>query len=110
MKESFLKVAAASNGLAFMELTAPFSPFFKGKYIDFSVLHQPFHKQDFKEKENYKKNPKLMFIFLEAFRDPFVTAAEAASQSSSDTRANLHKVEAAEKGLLLVKSAEYTAS
>ena len=26
MKESFLKVAAASNGLAFMELTAPFSP------------------------------------------------------------------------------------
>ena len=55
MKESFLKVAAASNGLAFMELTAPFSPFFKGKYIDFSVLHQPFHKQDFKEKENYKE-------------------------------------------------------
>ena len=26
MKESFLKVASASNGLAFMELTAPFSP------------------------------------------------------------------------------------
>ena len=51
-----------------------------------------------------------MFIFLEAFRDPFVTAAEAASQSSSDTRAKLHKVEAAEEGLLLGESAEYTAS
>ena len=51
-----------------------------------------------------------MFIFFEAFRDPFVTAAEAASQSSSGTRANLHKVEAAEEGLLLGESAEYTAS
>jgi len=49
-----------------------------------------------------------MFIFLEAFRDPFVTAAEAASQSSSGTRANLHKVEAAEEGLFLGESAEYT--
>ena len=46
-----------------------------------------------------------MFIFLEAFRDPFVTAAEAASQSSSGTRANLHKVEAAEEDLLLGESA-----
>jgi hypothetical protein len=36
-----------------------------------------------------------LFIFLEAFRDPFVTAAEPASRSSSGTRANLHKVEAA---------------
>jgi hypothetical protein len=51
-----------------------------------------------------------MFIFLEAFRDPFVTAAEAASQSSSGTRANLHKAEAAEEGLLLGESTEYTAS
>ena len=51
-----------------------------------------------------------MFIVLEAFRDPFVTAAEAASQSSSDTRAKLHKVEAVEEGLLLGESAEYTAS
>ena len=42
-----------------------------------------------------------MFIFLEAFKDPFVITAEAASQSSSGTRANLHKVEAAEEGLLL---------
>jgi hypothetical protein len=38
-----------------------------------------------------------LFIFLEVFRDPFVTAAEAASQSSSGTRANLHKVEAADE-------------
>jgi hypothetical protein len=51
-----------------------------------------------------------MFIFLEVFRDPFVVAAEDASQSSSGTRANLHKVEAAEEGLLLGKSIEYTAS
>jgi hypothetical protein len=36
-----------------------------------------------------------LFIFLEAFRDPFITTAESASQSSSGTRANLHKVEAA---------------
>jgi hypothetical protein len=51
-----------------------------------------------------------LFIFLEAFKEPFVTAVEAASQSSSGTRANRHKVEAAEEGLLLGKSVEYTAS
>ena len=55
MKESFLKVASASNGLAFMELTAPFSPFLEEKYIDLSTLHRLFHKQYFKEKENYKE-------------------------------------------------------
>jgi hypothetical protein len=41
---------------------------------------------------------KLLIIFLEIFRDPFVTAVEAASQSSPGTRAKLHKVEAAEEG------------
>ena len=51
-----------------------------------------------------------MFIFLEAFRDPFVIAGEAASQSSPGTRANLLMVEATEEGLLLGESAEYTAS
>jgi hypothetical protein len=51
-----------------------------------------------------------LFIFLDAFRDQFVTAAEAASQSSSGTRVNLHKVKAAKKGLLLGELAEYTAS
>jgi hypothetical protein len=51
-----------------------------------------------------------MFILLEAFRDPFVTAAESTSQSLLDTRVNLHKVEAAREGLLLGESAEYTAS
>jgi hypothetical protein len=51
-----------------------------------------------------------MFVFLEAFRDTFVTAAESASQSSSGTRANLHKVEAAEEGLLLGESVEYIVS
>jgi hypothetical protein len=51
-----------------------------------------------------------MFIFLEAFSDPFVAVVEAASQSSSGTKAKLHKVEAAEEGLLLGKSAEYAAS
>jgi hypothetical protein len=51
-----------------------------------------------------------LFIFLEAFNDPFVTTVEAASQSSSGTRAKLHKVEAAEEGLLLGESAEYAAS
>jgi hypothetical protein len=42
-----------------------------------------------------------MFIFLEAFRDLFVTTAEAAPQSSPSTRANLYEVEAVEEGLLL---------
>jgi hypothetical protein len=51
-----------------------------------------------------------LFIFLEAFSDPFVTTVEAASQSSSGTRAKLHKVEAAEEGLLLGESVEYAAS
>jgi hypothetical protein len=51
-----------------------------------------------------------MFIFLEAFSDPFVPVIEAASQSSLGTKVKLHKVEAAEEGLLLGESAEYTAS
>jgi hypothetical protein len=51
-----------------------------------------------------------LFIFLEAFIDSVVTAAEPASRSSPGTRANLHKVEAAEEGLLLGESAEYTVS
>jgi hypothetical protein len=42
-----------------------------------------------------------MFIFLEAFRDPFVTTTEAAPPSSPGTRANLHEVEAAEEGFPL---------
>jgi hypothetical protein len=50
-----------------------------------------------------------LIIFLKAFKDPFVTAAEPASRSSTGTRANLHKVEASEEGLLLSESAEYTA-
>jgi hypothetical protein len=49
-------------------------------------------------------------MFATASKDPFITAAESASQSSLDTRVNLHKVEAAEEGLLLGKSAVYTAS
>jgi hypothetical protein len=53
---------------------------------------------------------KLMFIFLKAFRDSFVTVAEATSQSSTDARSKLHKIEVTEEGLLLGKSAEYTAS
>jgi hypothetical protein len=51
-----------------------------------------------------------MFIFLEDFSNSFVAAVEAASQSSSGTRAKLHKVEAAEEGLLLGRAAEYAAS
>jgi hypothetical protein len=51
-----------------------------------------------------------MFIFLEAFSDPFVAAVEAASQSSPGTRAKLHKVEVAEEGLLIGESTEYAAS
>jgi hypothetical protein len=57
-----------------------------------------------------QKSSKLLFIFLEAFSDPFVIAVEAASQSSSGTKAKLHKVEAAEEGLLLGKTTEYAAS
>ena len=81
--------------------------FLERKCIDLSALHRSFHKQDSKEKENYKK---AQSSCSSAFRDPFVTAAEAASQSSSGTRANLHKVEAAEEGLFLGELAEYTAS
>jgi hypothetical protein len=51
-----------------------------------------------------------MFIFFEAFSDPFVPAVEAASQSSLGTKVKLRKVETAEEGLLLGESAEYTAS
>jgi hypothetical protein len=51
-----------------------------------------------------------LFIFLETFRDMFVTAAEAASQSPPGITTKLHKVEAAEEGLLLGESAEYTVS
>jgi hypothetical protein len=51
-----------------------------------------------------------MFIFLEAFNDPFVPVVEAASQSLLGTKAKLHKVEAAKEGLLLGESVEYTAS
>jgi hypothetical protein len=53
---------------------------------------------------------KLLIIFLEVFGDLFVAAAEAAFQSSPGTKANLHKVEAAEEGLLLGELADYTAS
>jgi hypothetical protein len=42
-----------------------------------------------------------LFTFLQAFSDLFAAAVEAASQSSSGTRAKLHKVEAAEEGLFL---------
>jgi hypothetical protein len=51
-----------------------------------------------------------MFIFLEAFSDPLIAVVEAASQSSPGTRAKLHKVEAADEGLLLGESGEYAAS
>jgi hypothetical protein len=51
-----------------------------------------------------------LFIFLEAFSDSFVAAVETASQSSPGTRAKLHKVEAAQEGLLLGESVEYAAS
>jgi hypothetical protein len=61
-------------------------------------------------KGKLQRSLKLLFIFLEASRDSFVTAAESASQSSPGTRANLHQVEAAEEGLLLRELAEYTAS
>ena len=74
--------------------------FWEGKCIDLSALHRPFHKTESQRKRKLQRSSKLLFIFLEAFKDPFVTAAEAASQSSSGTRANLHKVEAAEEDLL----------
>jgi hypothetical protein len=67
-------------------------------------------KKELQIKEKLQKSTKLLFIFLEDFRDPFITAAKATSQSSSGTRANLHKVEAAEESLLLRESAEYTTS
>jgi hypothetical protein len=70
----------------------------------------PFTKQGSKRREKLQRSSKLLFTFLEAFSDPFVTAVEAASQSSPGTRAKLHKVEAAGEGLLLGESTEYAAS
>jgi hypothetical protein len=61
-------------------------------------------------KGKIQRSSKLLFIFLEAFSDPFVAVVKAASQSSPGTSAKLHKVEAAEEGLLLGKSADYAAS
>jgi hypothetical protein len=51
-----------------------------------------------------------LIIFLESLRDPFITAAEATSQLSPDATAELHKVEAADEGLLLGELTEYTTS
>jgi hypothetical protein len=48
-----------------------------------------------RKKRKIKRSSKLLFIFLEAFNDPFVAAVETASQSSLSTRAKLHKVQAA---------------
>jgi hypothetical protein len=48
-----------------------------------------------------------MFIFFEASNSLFVAVVETTSRSSPDTRARLHKVEAAKEGLLLGESAEY---
>jgi hypothetical protein len=62
------------------------------------------------KKEISKKLSKLLIIFLEAFGDLFVAATEATFRSSPGTRANLHKVESTEEGLLLGELAEYTAS
>jgi predicted NAD/FAD-dependent oxidoreductase len=63
--------------------------FLEGRCIDNSPLHWLFTNRT--KKRRLKKNLKLLFIFLEAFRDPFVAAVEAASQSSLGTKANLHK-------------------
>jgi hypothetical protein len=57
-----------------------------------------------------QRSSKLLFIFPEPFRNPFVTAAETASRSSPGTKVDPHKVEGAEEGLLLGESTEYTAS
>jgi hypothetical protein len=76
----------------------------------YSALHRSVYKQDPKEKGKLQRSLKLMFIFLEAFNNPFVPAVEAASQSSLGTKVKLYKVEAADEGLLLGESAEYTAS
>jgi hypothetical protein len=43
---------------------------------------------------------------LQALMDPFVAATEVVSQLSPEVRAKLHKVEAANEGLLLGESAE----
>jgi hypothetical protein len=43
------------------------------------------YKQDPKEKGKLQRSSKLLFIFLEAFSDPFVAVVEATSQSSTGT-------------------------
>jgi hypothetical protein len=62
------------------------------------------------KKRKLRRNSKLVIIFFKTLGDPFVAVAEAASQSSSDAKAKLYKVEVAEEGLLLGESAKYTAS
>jgi hypothetical protein len=86
------------------------SSFFRREMHSFYRITPVFLQTESQRKEKLQRSVKLMFIFLEASIDSFVTAAESASQSSPRTRANLHQVEAAEEGLLLGESAEYTAS
>jgi hypothetical protein len=62
------------------------------------------------KKRKLRRNSKLVIIFFKTLGDPFVAVAEAASQSSSDAKAKLYKVKAAEEGLLLGEPAKYTAS
>jgi hypothetical protein len=83
--------------------------FFRRKCIHLSALHQPLYKQDPK-KVKLHGSLKILFIFLEVFRDLLDATIEVASQSSLGTRANLHKVEAAEEASLLGEKAECTAS
>jgi hypothetical protein len=83
--------------------------FLEGTCIDLNALHRFVHKQN-ERKGKLQRSSKLVFIFLEAFSDPFVAAVETASQSSLGTRAKLHKVVAAEESLLLGETVEYAAA
>jgi hypothetical protein len=88
-------------------------------YINWSFLEEnvsilahytgPITNRTRKKRKNTKKS-KTPIHLARALRVSFVTAAETASRLSSDARAKLHKMEVAEEGLLLGKSAEYTAS
>jgi hypothetical protein len=67
-------------------------------------LHQPYYKQDLKKRKITKKF-KLLLIFLSP-----QDSVRHRRQNRFPIVAGLHKMEAAEGGLLLDKSAEYTAS
>jgi hypothetical protein len=88
----------------------PAQIFFKKEHVLILAYYTDLFTNKTRKKRKIAKKFKTLVIFLEAFSDPFITAVEATSQSSPGTRAKVHKVEAAEEGLLPGESTEYAIS